>query len=118
MPSDSDTTQLSRLSRLAQEIGALRLMLLVTAILVVALVPTPGAKAIYQGWGLLTSVLLPVLAPLMFMGLLLDALMSRVFSSDTEGAARSRLRVIMWTDLGIAVVLLLRWLPYYAALRV
>jgi hypothetical protein len=99
-------------------LGPLRLGLFCAALVLSVAVPAPGARAVYEGWGLLTSVLLPVLAPLMFMGLLLDALMTRIFAGDAEGAARSRLRAISWINLAIAVVLLLRWLPYYAALRV
>jgi len=99
-------------------LGPLRAVLLCAAIVLLVMVPTPGARAVYEGWGLVTSVLLPVLAPLMFMGLLLDALMTRIFAGDAEGAARSQLRTVSWVNLAIAVVLLLRWLPYYTALRV
>jgi hypothetical protein len=118
MPFEIDALRIGRLRDIAAAIGPLRLILLVAAIALVLVVPTPGTKAIYQGWGLARSVLLPVLAPLMLMVLLLDALMARVFASDADGAARSRLRAIMWTNLTVAILLLLRWLPYYAALRV
>lgn len=100
------------------KLGPLRLVLFCAALVLLVVVPTPGARAVYEGWGLVTSVLLPVLAPLMFMGLLLDALMTRIFAGEAEGAARSRLRTVSWINLAIAVVLLLRWLPYFTALRV
>jgi hypothetical protein len=115
MTSNVDT---SRFFSFIANLGPLRLGLFCAALALSVAVPAPGARAVYEGWGLVTSVLLPVLAPLMFMGLLLDALMARVFASDAEGAARSRLRAVSWINLLIAVVLLLRWLPYYAALRV
>lgn len=118
MPPEIAPTALARIRGFIAGLSPLRLALwCATAVLMVA-VPTPGARAIYQGWGLATSVLLPVLAPLLFMGLLLDALMTRVFAHDASDVARLRLRTISRIDLLIAVVLLLRWLPYYAALRV
>lgn len=116
MMSNTDST--AGLRGTFANLGSLRLLLLCAALMSLVVVPTPGSRAVYEGWGLVTSVLLPVLAPLLFMGLLLDALMTRIFAGDAEGAARSRLRTISWINLAIAVVLLLRWLPYYAALRV
>ena len=118
MTSNTQATGLGRIRRFVGELGPLRVALLMAALVLVIAVPAPGARAIYHGWGLVMSVLLPVLAPLMFMGLLLDALMTRIFASDSEGTVRSRLRAVSWMNLVIAVVLLLRWLPYYAALRV
>jgi len=73
---------------------------------------------VLTGWPLVTTVLIPVLAPMTFMVLLLDALMARVFLTDAEGAARQRYKTILLADLLAAAVLLLRWLPYFAALRV
>jgi len=118
MTPEMDPTALGRTRDFVAKLGPLRLALLCAALVLLAAVPTPGARAIYQGWGLVTSVLLPVLAPLLFMGLLLDALMTRVFATDADSAARSRLRAISWIDVLIAAALLLRWLPYYTALRV
>ena len=104
--------------RWAQALGPLRLALLVLAVVVLALMPVPGTKAAFAGWAMIPTVVLPVLAPLVFLGLLLDALMSSVFLIDAESLKRSQLRTAMLIDLAVAVVLISRWLPYYMALRV
>lgn len=67
---------------------------------------------------MVTTLLAPVVAPLALMVLLLDALMARVFLTDAENGARKRWKRIILIDLIGAALLLLRWLPYYAALRV
>lgn len=101
-----------------RELGVLRVTLLATALMLLILVPTPGARAVFSGWPLVTTVLTPVLAPLVMMVLLLDALMARVFLTDAAGAERRRFRVIILANLAVAAILLLRWLPFYAAMRV
>jgi len=98
--------------------GWLRHALLLATLVLIVFVPPPGTRAVLTGWPLVTTVLIPVLAPMTFMVLLLDALMARVFLTDAEGAARQRYKTILLVDLLAAAVLLLRWLPYFAALRV
>lgn len=101
-----------------RNLGGLRVVLLVAVVILLILVPTPGTRAVYSGWPLITTLLVPVLAPLVFMLLLLDALMAWVFLTDAVGGTRRRWRAIVFINLIAAIVLLLRWLPYYAALRV
>lgn len=105
------------LVRWARRLGPLRLTLLAAAALVIVFAPAPGTKAVYQGWALARTVLLPVLAPLVVMLLLLDALMARVFLSEAEGEARLRLRAAVWINLVAALAVVLYWLPYFIALR-
>ncbi|BAU46930.1 hypothetical protein SVA_0348 [Sulfurifustis variabilis] len=102
--------------RWARRLGPLRIALLAAAVLVVVFAPAPGTKAVYHGWGLARTVLMPVLAPLVVMLLLLDALMARVFLSDAEGEARARLRTVVWINLLVALALVLYWIPYFYAL--
>ncbi len=101
-----------------RELGVLRLALLAGALAAVLFMPAPGTRAVYSGWPLVTTVLVPVLAPIVFMVLLLDALMARLFLTDAEGGARRRFRTAILVNLVAAAVLLLRWMPYYVALRV
>lgn len=101
-----------------QQLGVLRVLLLVCVALALVFAPAPGTPAQYTGgWQLTRTVLIPVLAPMLLMLLLLDALMSRIFMSDAEYHARRRLRTVMLVNLALALALLLYWLPYYAALR-
>lgn len=101
-----------------RELGGLRLALLIGVAVALVLTPAPGTRAVYSGWPLVTTVLIPVLAPLLFALLLLDALMARVFLTDAEGAARRRFRTVILANLLAALALLLRWIPYYAAVGV
>lgn len=104
--------------RWARDLGALRLVLLLGVALLLILVPAPGTPAVYSGWKLVSTVLIPVLVPIFLMVVLLDALMSRVFFADASTPLeRRRFRVITWVNLLAALALLVRWVPYYAALR-
>lgn len=109
---------MNTLRRYAREFGALRITMWLLAMVALFLIPSPGARAVYDGWPLVTTVLVPVVTPMLFLGLLLDALMSRVFMADAEGEARRRLKRIMLINLIAAALLVARWLPFYAALRV
>lgn len=118
---EKDATETSKPRSLrdwVRDLGILRLCLLGAVVVTLAMIPAPGTRAIYSGWPLVTTVLIPVLAPMLFMVLLLDALMARVFLVDAEGPARRRFRTVILINLIVAALLLLRWLPYYAALRV
>lgn len=106
------------LSALARDLGPLRLALLICVVLALVFIPATGVRASFSGWALVTTVLIPVLTPILFLLLLLDALMSRVFLTDTQGVARRRFKRIVLINLLAALVLLIRWLPYYATLRV
>lgn len=101
-----------------RELGPLRIALLVATAVALVLIPAPGTRAAYSGWPLVTTLLIPVSAPLLFLLLLLDALMSRVFLIDAEGPERQQRKTAIVVNLLAAALLLIRWLPYYSALRV
>lgn len=98
------------------ELGLLRGVLLALALVCLVLMPGEGVAVGYSGWPLITTVLVPVLAPLVFMVLLLDALMSAVFMADHRGAERRRYGRILAVDLIAAALLLAFWLPFYLTL--
>ncbi|MFL6655654.1 MAG: hypothetical protein ACJ8KA_12755 [Sulfurifustis sp.] len=101
-----------------RELGPLRVALLAAAGVALVLIPAPGTRPVYSGWPLVTTLLIPVAAPLLFLLLLLDALMSRVFLIDAEGLDRQRRKTAIIVNLLAAALLIVRWLPYYSALRV
>ena len=98
------------------EIGPLRLMLGSAAIFMMLLRPASGTEAVYEGWAVFPSLLFPALAPIVFMVLMLDALMSRVLMTAKEGNAKQRLQRALWTDLGIAGFSVLVWYSYFSYL--
>lgn len=97
-------------------LGPLRLMLGLAAISIMVLRPESGTEAIYEGWAVFPTLLFPALAPILFMVLLLDALMTRVLMTAKEGSEKDRLQHAVWTDLGIAGMSLLVWYSYFSHL--
>ena len=98
------------------QLRPLRAALILGAIITVLAKPDVGAPVVYAGWEMVRTLLIPVLAPLFFMLLMLDALMSRVWMSEAEGAEWKRLRLVFRVDIIVGFVLLAYWLPYFIAL--
>ena len=96
--------------------GVLRAVLIALVILDMLASPRPGTAAIYSGWELVTTLILPVLAPILLQVLLLDALMGRVMMSGVKGTERARYRRIMVVNLMFSAALVLWWLPYFLKL--
>lgn len=104
------------MTKLVKQLGPLRLMLIALAIIAIFASLEPGTPAIYAGREFATTVLAPVLTPLVFMVLMLDTLMSCVMMSAQEGGERARYKVIITTNLLLALIIGFYWLPYYLAL--
>lgn len=104
------------LSMWFRELGMLRVALAGMALLLIVFATRPGTAPVFGGFALLPTVLLPVLAPMVLMVLMLDALMARVFMFEKEGSERARYRRIVGVDLVLSVVLVLAWLPYFRSI--
>ena len=105
-----------RPENLLRQMGVLRVVLIALVILDMLASPRPGTVAVYSGWEVVTTLILPVLAPILLQVLLLDALMGRVLMSSAMGAERARYRRIMVVNLVFSVALVLWWLPYFLKL--
>jgi hypothetical protein len=101
---------------LLQQMGVLRVVLVVLSLLDMLGAPRPGTVAVYSGWELVPTLILPVLAPILLQVLLLDALMGRVLMSSNKGAEQGRYRRIMIVNLIFSAALTLWWLPYFMKL--
>lgn len=97
-------------------LGSMRWFLVLCALVSLLLRPEPGTGIVTEGWALVPTLLAPVLAPLVVVLLLLDALMARVFMIDTEGAQRQHYRLAILVNVAPAVVVTVYWLPYYLAI--
>jgi hypothetical protein len=51
------------------------------------------------------------------MGLLLDALMSRVKQIDADPEGKNRYKLIIIVNLALALTIFITWLPFIAALK-
>jgi len=104
--------------RYLKQLGPLRLLLVVVGLATLVARPPAGTPTSLEGWDFIYTVVIPVVAPIVFVLLLLDALMSRVFMTASETAdLRQRMRTILITNLLVAGVMLIAWAPFMLALR-
>ena len=94
----------------------MRIALAILAISSMLLAPPAGTRIVMHGWQLATTLIIPSVTPLIFFGLLLDALMGRVRLSDSTGAEAKRYRSIVWTDLMLTAGLVIAWYPLLSSL--
>lgn len=97
--------------------GPLRWSLIAMVVADMLLRPQPGAIHEFEGVYIATDLLAPVMSPILFMLLLLDAIMSMVYRSDKTGKVRARYLVIALFDLSLAILFLLYWLPFFKSLN-
>ena len=101
------------IKQLLIDMKPLRIMLNGFALILIILRPELGATVSYEGWTLVTTLLAPVLAPIIFMVIMLDSLMTKVFMSDKTDEIRAGLSRVLRVNLLIGFGLLLYWLPYF-----
>ena len=107
---------MNTITRYLVQLKPMRFVLLMFAVLTLVLRPMADADVVYSGWPMVTTLLVPVLVPLFFMLILLDALMAAVWKSESVEQEKQRYTFILRLNLSTAVILLLVWLPYYIAL--
>lgn len=101
------------IKQLLVDMKPLRVVLNGFAIILIIVRPELGAEVSYEGWTLATTLLAPVLAPIIFMVLMLDSLMTKIFMADKTGEARASLSRVLRVNLLVGITLLLYWLPYF-----
>ncbi|MDH5407662.1 MAG: hypothetical protein OEZ33_10630 [Gammaproteobacteria bacterium] len=99
-------------------LGPLRWMLHSGGLVIILFRPAPGTEVAFEGAAVFQTLLLPTLAPIVFMVLMLDALMTRILLNDKDEAEQIRMRRALRTDLAIGIALLLLWYPYFSHLLV
>ncbi|MFO7602772.1 MAG: hypothetical protein R6X06_03045 [Gammaproteobacteria bacterium] len=95
------------------EMKPLRIFLNAIAIVLILLRPELGTPMAYEGWGMVSTLLAPVIAPIIFMLLMLDSLMSRVFMAEKPPEVQAHFRRIMRISLLVGIALFVYWLPYF-----
>lgn len=108
----------NELKNLLATFGPLRWSLIAMVVVDMLLRPQPGSSQSYEGVHIATDLIAPVMSPILFMLLLLDAIMSMVYRSDKTGKVRARYLVIAFFDLSLAILFLLYWLPFFKALNI
>ena len=98
-------------------IGPLRYALTAAAIASIILRPELGTKLSYEGWSVVSDLIVPVLTPIFFMLLLLDAIMSMVYRSDKPVEVKARYLRLVFINLVLAIGLFIYWLPFYQQIQ-
>ena len=101
---------------LIKQLKPMRVLLVVWALLTILFRPEPGSEVVYEGAQMITTLLVPVIAPILFMLLLLDSLMSTIWVTQTEGDEKKRYRNNIIINLTVVGLLLYSWVPYIVAL--
>jgi uncharacterized membrane protein len=114
---DAPDINMNILVEFIQKLGPLRIALAVCAIIAIFFTPQPGAQVVLFGTGFITTLLIPVLTPMIFMGLLFDALMSRVKQIEADVEEKNRYKLIVIVNLALALTIFITWLPFITALR-
>lgn len=96
--------------------GVLRLGLLTMVVLDLIFRPIPGTPADLHG-AVMTDLVVPIMSPILFMLLLLDAIMTGIYMSAKEGEEKTRYRIILWSNLLLAGFFIWYWVPYFKALN-
>jgi len=99
-----------------QQLGALRVVLGLMAVAMLVGAPQPNTEAVFDGWQMWPTLIMPTLAPIIFMVLMLDALMSRVKMTSVKGEEYARYRRFVIYNLVLGIVVAVYWTPYYLAL--
>ena len=97
-----------------RRIGLLRLMLYVAGLLVIIFLPAPGVQTDVEWPAILTTVVVPALAPIIFMVILFDLVVSKVVNKGKDDPIPEAR--FFWVGLAIALIILLKWLPFLLSL--
>lgn len=104
---------------LLRGLGFLRIALLVLVLLNIALpligmlLPFAASAGERTIWTVLTTVVAPVMAPLLGVVILFDYIMSRVRAADSTGQQRTLYTAIGRLELAVIATSLLFWIPYF-----
>ena len=105
--------------KLWQSLGFLRqaLFILVFANMLLPVVEAlliPGADR--SLWHIMATMIAPVMAPVLTVVLLIEYVMSLVHSVDAEGEKRAHYRRICRLELGVILLSLVFWIPFFVQL--
>jgi len=101
------------IKQLLIDMKPLRIILTGFALLLIIVRPELGTQISYEGWTMATTLIAPVLSPIIFMLLMLDSLMTKIYMAEKPDDVRAPLKRILRVNLIIGFGLLLYWLPYF-----
>ena len=100
---------------LIKDLGILRILLIIIALLTAFLSPSPGTAVNLNSWqNVIRTLVAPAMAPLVFMVLMFEFMMCRIRMSDE--IVRSKFQMIGYIELAVALFLFITWLPFFLAI--
>ncbi len=99
-----------------RQIGPLRVLHGLFIIVLAVSAPFAGGEAAYSGPAMWPTLIAPALVPIFVFVLPLDMTMVAVARSGAESAERFRLGRVLRFDVGLFVLLLAAWVPFFASL--
>jgi hypothetical protein len=107
------------LKRFPRDAGVLRMLLFGYTLVALLAVPSPGTTPIEHGWRMITTLLIPLSIPFLWISLLVDAFMARLLMLEHKpgDTQRARLRRLAWTNLLLAALIVVVWVRYFRAIH-
>ena len=102
--------------KIIKQLKPMRVVLILCAIATILFRPEPGSEVVYEGAQMFQTLIIPVMAPIFFMLLLLDSLMSTIWLTQTTGEEKQRYRINIIANLSVVALLLYFWIPFISAL--
>ncbi len=91
----------------------MRVVLILLAITSLVLKAKIGTPVSYDGWAMIETVFIPVMAPLIIMVFLLDSLIASIWFTQTTGEEKSRYKLILAVNLTTIIIMLSLWIPFF-----
>jgi hypothetical protein len=103
--------------KISKTLGPLRMFLAVITVVLVALAPFSLEEASYLDWGMVPTVLAPIVTVMMLFVLPLDIMMARLFMvGGDDPVERKRMGSVIGIELALFGVLVASWVPFMRAL--
>lgn len=102
----------NRIAILVREAGALRTLLMILVLGLIAIAPFTGGSVRVDGWAIVPTLLAPALYVVVVFVLPLEMVMTLIFMSDKGELERRRYKRILAVELSMFLVLLGAWMPF------
>jgi len=104
---------LSSMAATVEKLGALRGMLLSVLALLTVLAPFALETTGYEGWALVSTVIVPALVPIFFFVTLLDVLMSAIYRSSSDDDLRDKYQLVIKVEVVFLIIMISAWMPLF-----
>ena len=91
----------------------MRVVLVLLAITSLVLKAEIGTPVSYDGWAMIETVFIPVMAPLIIMVFLLDTLIASIWLTQSDGDEKNRYKLILAVNITTVVIMLSIWIPFF-----